>query len=158
MIQTFKCPPDCPNGDRNNILDGIDAARAQYGKSLHFVTRTEHQRTLLKVALRERQLSMLRAFVQVCSNETERVENYCSGSHTQYSSMHWAADEICPKCGNSEDGPGGTIITTEPTERAKRAKELLNAIDLMDVPFQMEEKGITVDTETIKKLGDTCST
>lgn len=120
----------------------LKEAQKQYGKSLHFVTVVEHQRALLKIATQERQLSMLRAFVQDQTYQTERKENYCPGSHTQYSSMHWAADETCPKCGHTEDGPGGTIVTYEPTATALRALNLLAEIDKL--------------TEQMK--GDSCST
>lgn len=56
-------------------------------------------------------------------HETERKERGCRGSHSQYSSM--ANDDLCPICKEWEDGPGGTIVTHEPTKKAILAKEAL---------------------------------
>ncbi len=133
-------------------VEGIEAARKQYGASLHFVTRVEHQRTLARIALLERQAALMRSFVQESTYPTERVERPCNGSHTQYSSM--AFDAVCPKCGYSEDGPGGTLVTYEPTSLAKKASETLAAVDMLEASVQINEKGIKIDTDAIKKLGD----
>ena len=73
-------------------------------------------------------LSQLKAAcetLRTLGNRTERVETYCPGSHTDYSSMHYNADTTCDICGKSNDSRGGNITSYEPTNDAKLAREAL---------------------------------
>lgn len=46
----------------------------------------------------------------------------CNGEHRLYSCMHPNADTICKKCGESNDGPGGSIRQDLLSADAKRAR------------------------------------
>jgi hypothetical protein len=117
----------------DTICKQLEAAKAayediyaKYANSLNDPkAKVERQRDELQneLAAEKAKSAKLAGLAQKIKHQTERKERGCKGSHTQYSSM--SNDRICPICKQWEDGPGGDIVTYEPTNLAKEAVEAL---------------------------------
>lgn len=69
------------------------------------------------------ELGVYKSALELMAARTETERYPCPGPHTMYSSM--SRDELCDKCGSSEDGLGADLTRQVLTREAKEAKVAL---------------------------------